>query len=232
MSNSAAQSRLTALRWRFESEGRRAGALTAWGLLGLGAAGLVLFCSFLSYAWSAVGATPVPPLARGFLFLLTLGSLLLAAFFFVRSLLASGAGEYAPPNELRLNPGLAFLGVDSPGDSSTAAALERLSTQYGAAAGWQSTRNAVRTADLSTGGWSLLAATVLLVALLAWIFLGGTPLGPNERGDWLQFARSGQPAEISQDRSLVPATAGSSAFRGSELDGACCLFEDRRPTKN
>jgi hypothetical protein len=239
VSASSVRSRLETLRWRYESERRRGSTQTTLGLLALCALALALFGNVFLYL---ISSSTVPALVRVPLFLTGVLSLIIGGVFLARALLGSIPGGDAGA-ELRIHPGMGSL--SSPDDR----AAENLSTQYAAAAGAFARRNELRGRDLTIGGWSLIGGILLPLILLIWMLLaaGGSNRAFSAGGGFFASG-SKHPAEISQDRSPIPLqsagtrTDDSRAASGragndprnpgdSEIDGACCLFEDRRPTR-
>ncbi|MEQ9366813.1 MAG: hypothetical protein RIF32_21415 [Leptospirales bacterium] len=221
------------LRWRFDAERRRGSTQTTLGLLALCAAALGLFGNFLVYGLP--GGAAVPAAVRVLFFLFGTGSLLLGFVFLARALMGGDAAS-GESDELRINPGLASIGT--PADR----AIESLSAQYGVGAAAFASRNETRARDLALGGWSLVGGLVFPLVLLIWIFAASAPPSTPtaQTRSWI-FGAPAHPSEISQDHSAIPlrragtppngALSPGGSTRASEIDGACCLFEDRRPTR-
>ncbi|MCR9143259.1 MAG: hypothetical protein NXI24_13470 [bacterium] len=231
MPTSAFRSRLETLRWRYDDERRRGSNQTTLALFGLVALALAFGANLLIYSLTGSQGLAVPGLARAILLVCGVGSLLLAAVFLIHSLLRISSTPAPAESPLRINPAI---------DRAEDAAIETLSSQYALATGDAARRNDDRARSLAVGGWSLAGGLVIPMLLLVWMLASNALYNVSEPAgsavkQLFDADRSHRPAEISPDRSTVPLSNANAETRGadsdaSEIDGACCLFEDRRPT--
>ena len=197
MSNSSARIRLETIRERYTAEQQQSQQNTSRGLL------LIFLClaGLVACVTAYLFATSIPATGRVLLFLIGTGSVLTATVFVIKSLLNHSAGE-ADGGVLLLHPQLASLPGEEP-------AMELRAAQYGSATTVQARANQERRQDLTIATWSLAVGLFMAFSLAGWQLVRQPPA-------------IAQPAENITSPAAVPGP-----HDGSELDGECCVFEDR-----
>lgn len=223
---------LEILHQQYCEERQRANTQIFVGLFLVLMIGLALIATILIFLYSGQGIAPVPAIFRAGLFFLSGGSLLIGLVFTTRAFFWNDAGEMNANRELVLNPAMVRIGAKTQIDQPIA--LQNQAAAYTRAIDSSGRKNEDQRRELSLTGWCLGFGVLFAMILLSWSLV----LNPAGQGNWFSGANSRRPAEISQDRSAIPlpavgtpTAAHEATPESSEIDGACCLFEDRRPTR-